>query len=228
MTAAFSESWLTLALPIALLAGSYLVSKFLKISFIGTLLAGCLPLALPFLDLPFSQELTHRNPHYMIAAGWLLLLSLAVGWVLVRPLASGAVQSFGLVRCAYLCILAGALVTVGLLLANPAVLNSYAPGWRESAGMVLLCASMFSMSMALFRFFRAALFLVVWSFVSLVLASEIFLGKLPQEILNEDVEKIEQLFLSTKVASVMKEYGVAAEKGTQALLELAAPGTNAP
>ncbi len=228
MTAPLSESWLTIALPLALLAGSYLVSKFLKLSFIGTLVAGCLPLALPFMDLPFSQELTHRNPHYMIGAGWLLLFSLALGWVLVRPLASGAVKSFGLVRCAYLCVLAGALVTVGLLLANPAALNTYAPGWRESAGVVLLCASMLSMSMALLRFFRAAVFLVVWSFVSLVLASEIFLGKLPQEIIHEDIEKIEELFVSTKVNAVLKEYGVDAEKGTQALLEIASHTTSAP
>lgn len=220
MTALLSESWLTLALPVALLAGSFLVSKLLKLSFIGTILAACVPLALPFLDLPFSQELTHRNPHYMIAAGWLLLVSLAVGWVLVRPLASGAVSSFGLVKCAYLCVLAGALVTVGLLFANPTVLNSYAPGWRESAGVVLLCASMFSMSMALLRFFRAAAFLVVWSFVSLVLASEIFLGKLPHEVLDKDVQRIEEIFLSTKVHSVLKEYGLDSEKGADALIEL--------
>lgn len=220
MTALLSESWLTLALPVALLAGSFLVSKILKISLIGTVLAGCVPLVLPFLDLPFSQEITHRNPHYLIAAGWLVLASLAFGWVLVRPLASGAGQGVGLVKGAYLCLLAAALVTVGLLFANPAALNQYVPGWRESAGMVLLCASMFSMSMALFRFFRAAMFLVVWSFVSLVLASEIFLGKLPQEIIHEDVEKIEELFVSTKVYSALKGYGVDAEQGTDALIKL--------
>jgi hypothetical protein len=63
------------------------------------------------------------------------------------------------------------------------------------------------MSLALFRFFRAAVLLVVWSFVSLVLASEIFLGKLPQEVIHEDIEKIEALFPSTKFNALLEEYG---------------------
>jgi len=208
MTAALAQSWLTIALPIALISGSFLVSKFLKLSLVGTVVAGSLPLALPFIDLPFSQELTHRNPHYLITAGWLVLVSLAVGWVVVRPLASSAVQSFGLIKCAYVCLLAGALAVVALLLANPALLNEYAPGWRGTAGMVLLSVSLFSMSMALFRFFRAAIFLVVWSFVSLVLASEIFLGKLPQQVIREDIDKVESLFPSTKLNALLERYGV--------------------
>lgn len=207
MTGIFEQSWLTIALPLALLAGSFLVSKLLKLSFIGTVATACVPLALPFIDLPFSQELTHRNPQYLIAGGWAVLLSLAVGWVLVRPVASAAVQSFGLIKCLYATLLACALVVVGLLLANPALLNQYVPGWRGTAGIVLLCASLLSMSLALFRFFRAAVFLVVWSFVSLVLASEIFLGKLPQEVIHEDIEKIEALFPSTKFNALLEEYG---------------------
>jgi hypothetical protein len=208
MMDALSQSWLTIALPIAMITGSMLVSKFLKLSLLGTILAACMPLALPFVDLPFSQELTHRNPHYLIGAGWLVLMSLAVGWVVVRPLASSALQNFGLIKCGYVLLLAAALAVVGLLLGNPVVLSTYVPGWKGTAGMVLLCASMLSMSLALIRFFRAAVFLAVWSFVSLVLASEIFLGKLPQQVIREDIDKIEDLFPSAKVNAILKKYGV--------------------
>jgi len=208
MTAALSQSWLTLALPVVLVLGALLISKCLKVSLIGTLVAGLVPLGLPFIELPFSQELTHRNPHYLIGAGWLLLLSLAVGWIVVRPLASAAVQSFGVVKCAYVLALGGALLVVGLLLANPALLNTYVPGWRGTAGLVLLCASLLSMSMAMVRFFRAAVFLAVWSMVSLVLASEIFLGKLPQEVIREDIKRIEEVFPSSKFNALLERYGV--------------------
>jgi hypothetical protein len=122
--------------------------------------------------------------------------------------ASSALQNFGLIKCAYVLLLAAALAVVGLLLGNPVVLSTYVPGWKGTAGMVLLCASMLSMSLALIRFFRAAVFLAVWSFVSLVLASEIFLGKLPQQVIREDIDKIEDLFPSAKVNAILKKYGV--------------------
>jgi len=64
------------------------------------------------------------------------------------------------------------------------------------------------MSMAMVRFFRAAVFLAVWSMVSLVLASEIFLGKLPQEVIREDIKRIEEVFPSSKFNALLERYGV--------------------
>ena len=203
-----SHSWLTIALPVVILVGSLLVSKLLKLSLIGTIIAACLPLGLPFIELPFSELITHRNPEYLIGAGWLVLLSVAVGWILVRPLASAAVQSFGIVKLSYCLVLAAALVVVALLLSDSKLLNTYAPGWRGTAGIVLLCASLLSMSFALARFFKAAVFLALWSFVSLVLASEILLGKLPQKVLRGDIKQIEQMFPSQKLNAVLKGLGV--------------------
>lgn len=56
---------------------------------------------------------------------------------------------------------------------------------------MLLSASLLSMSMSLARVLRAALFFVMWSFVSIVLASEVFLNKLPQEVVREDLKRLE-------------------------------------
>ena len=41
-----------------------------------------------------------------------------------------------------------------------------------------------------------------------MLASEIFLGKLPQQVIREDIDKIEDLFPSAKVNAILKKYGV--------------------
>ena len=52
------------------------------------------------------------------------------------------------------------------------------------------------------------MFLALWSFVSLVLASEILLGKLPQKVLRGDIKQIEQMFPSQKLNAVLKGLGV--------------------
>ena len=44
--------------------------------------------------------------------------------------------------------------------------------------------------------------------MSLVLASEILLGKLPQKVLRGDIKQIEQMFPSQKLNAVLKGLGV--------------------
>jgi hypothetical protein len=199
----------TVVTPVALLIGAYFVSKLLRISFVATLLAGVLPLALPFLPLPLSETFIHTKPEYIIACGWLVLLCAAVGWVLVRPLISGALASVGIVKLAYFSLLLVALAVTGLLIADPALLQEYAPGWRGTMGLVLLCASVLSMSIALARVVKAAALFAVWACVSLVLASELFLGKLPQDVLREDLRKVQSLLPESLVQGVMEQLDAA-------------------
>jgi len=201
-------------LPLAVLFGSLVVSRLLKISTIGTIVAASAPLALPFVKLPFVKEITHGHPEYLIGGAWAILLSLAVGWVLVRPLVSGAAKSVGLLKLGYLVVLGAALLVTTLLLVNPGALAQHAPGWRGSGGFVLLSASLLSMSMSLARVLRAALLFVMWSFVSIVLASEVFLNKLPQEVVREDLKRLE--------AVVPKE---AIERAIERLQFTAVPGS---
>lgn len=197
-------------LPLAVLFGSLVVSRLLKISVIGTLVAASAPLALPFIKLPFVKEITHGHPEYLIGGAWAVMLSAALGWVLVRPIVSSAAKSVGVLRLGYLLVLGGALVVTTLLLVNPQVLVQHAPGWRGSAGFVLLSASLLSMSMSLARVLRAALFFVMWSFVSIVLASEVFLHKLPQEVVREDLKRLEAVVPKEAIERAIERLQVAA------------------
>ncbi len=197
-------------LPLAVLFGSLVISRLLKISIIGTIVAASAPLALPFVRLPFVKEITHGHPEYLIGGAWAVMLSAAIGWVLVRPIVSGAAKSVGLLRLGYLFVLGGALLVTTLLLVNPEVLTRHTPGWRGSAGFVLLSASLLSMSMSLARVLRAALFFVMWSFVSIVLASEVFLHKLPQEVVRDDLKRLEAVVPKEAIERAIERLQVAA------------------
>jgi hypothetical protein len=135
----------------------------------------------------------------------LLLLGAAIGWVVVRPVVSGTLAKVGVVKVAYLGVLTLALAVTALLVADPDLLQKYAPGWRGTMGLVLLCASVLSMSIALARVIKAAVFFAVWACVSLVLASELFLGKLPQDILREDVRRIQSLLPESVLQGVVEK-----------------------
>jgi hypothetical protein len=208
MTQILALPGFSIGLPLAVLFGSVLVSRTLKISTVGTILAASAPLSLPFIDLPVEKEFSQLHPEYVIGSAWAVMLAAAIGWVLIRPIISGAIASLGLVRAIYLGILAVAVVVVGVLMIDPEALTAYAPGWRGSAGLVLLCASLLSMSCALARVLRAAMLLVVWSFVSVVLASEVFLHKLPQEIVRDDLKRIQSLVPSEKLQRAIEQLDV--------------------
>ncbi len=201
-------------LPLAVLFGSLVVSRLLKISTVGTIVAASAPLALPFVKLPFVKEITHGHPEYLIGGAWAVLLSAAIGWVLVRPIVTGAAKGVGVLRLGYLAVLAAALLVTTLLLVNPGALAQHAPGWRGSAGFVLLSASLLSMSMSLARVLRAALFFVMWSFVSIVLASEVFLHKLPQEVVREDLKRLEEVVPKEAIERAIEKLQVTAAPGS--------------
>jgi hypothetical protein len=183
--------WYVLAIPCCALVGAYIVSKILRLSLLVSVLGGAAPLALPYTDLSFSPQLAALKPLVQMGGAWGLLLCSALGWVLVR----GAVRSTSgpliIVRIGYLMLLCSALAVVGLLIAEPKLLDSYAPGWRGAAGISLLCATLLSMSLAFVRVFKTAALLALWSFASLVLASQIFFEKMPNDLIREDLHKIE-------------------------------------
>jgi len=203
----------SVALPVAMLFGSLLISSILRISKIGTIAVASLALPLPFLNLPFATDFCEKHPEYVIGGAWAVMLAAAIGWVLVRPVVAGAVASLGVIKFIYLIILAGALTVTGVLMVDPEVLTRHAPGWRGTAGLVLLSASLLSMSLSLARVLKAALFLVVWSFVSIVLASEVFLHKLPQHIVREDLRRIESLVPSETLSNVLEKLDVGVKAG---------------
>lgn len=184
----------TLVLPALLVVGAWLLSKILRFSMWATLLVGCLPFVLPYLDLPFSREFLDANPLYLIGGGWALLFCFALGRAIVSPaLGENGRNPAGVVRAAFGVVLGVALLVVALLVSRPEILESTFPGWKGGAGLVLLCASLLSMSLWLARVLKAAIVFSLWSIVSLVLASELFLNKLPYEVVREDLRHLQPL-----------------------------------
>jgi hypothetical protein len=212
-----SVPWYTLALPAALLVGSWTVSKILRFSYLATLLVSTLPLGLPFVELPLSKEFMGLKPELLIGGGWLFLFACALGWVVARPVVVGGIKSFGLLKVVYVVALGAALLVVAVLVSRPELMNTYAPGWKGGAGVVLLCASLLSMSLALARIFRAAVMFSVWAMVSLVLASEIFLDKLPQDVVREDLRQIESLVPPRLIDSAIEQLNVTVPDGAAKL-----------
>lgn len=231
MTQVSAISSFSIALPVAVIFGSLLVSRFLRISLVKTVVAASLPLSLPFIDLPLAKEFSHGHPAYLIGGAWAVLLSGAIGYVMVRPVVSGAVASVGLLRLAYMLLLGSALGVVTLLMVNPEALSTYMPGWEGTAGFVLLSVSMLSMSLALARVLKAALLFAVWSFVSLVLASEVFLHKLPQEIVRDDLRRLEGVISSDRLHGLLDSFaatGADNARGLRAFVLGGSPTTGFP
>jgi hypothetical protein len=130
-----------------------------------------------------------------------------------------------MLKVGYLAVLGSALLVVAVLVSRPELMNTYAPGWKGGAGVVLLCASLLSMSFALARIFKAAFMFSVWAMVSLVLASEIFLDKLPQDVVREDLRHIESLVPSRIIDSAIEQLNVAAPEGVSKLKAFVLGGT---
>ena len=196
----------TLILPATLVVGAWILSRVLKFSLWVTLLVGCAPFVLPYLELPFSRAFTDANPLYLIGGGWALMVCLALGRKAVVPTIGEATRSpGGMARAAYVVVLGVSLLVVALLVSRPELVERAAPGWKGSAGLVLLCASLLSMSLSLARFLRAALVFTVWAFVSMVLASELFLNKLPQEVVRDDLRQFEPLISRLGVAEALEQ-----------------------
>ena len=196
----------TLVLPALLVVGAWLLSKILRFSMWATLLVGCLPFALPYFDLPFSREFLDANPLYLIGGGWALLFCFALGRAIVSPaLGENGRSPAGVIKAVFGVVLGVALLVVALLVSRPEMLESTFPGWKGGAGLVLLCASLLSMSLWLARVLKAAIVFSLWSVVSLVLASELFLNKLPYEVVREDLRHLQPLASRFGLEETLKE-----------------------
>jgi hypothetical protein len=103
----------------------------------------------------------------------------------------------GLLRVSYSILLGTAALVVVLLIADPKMLHTYAPTWRESVGGILLTTMMASVGLTLVRVFKSAAFLVVCSIATVILASQVFFEKMPYDLEREDIQKIEKALPSS-------------------------------
>jgi hypothetical protein len=77
---------------------------------------------------------------------------------------------------------------VVVLYLDRTLLDVILPNWRATIGLVLLTVTALTVMVGLLRIARAMSFVLLWGFVALVLATEIFFGKLPVEFFSEELQ----------------------------------------
>lgn len=172
------------------LVGGLLASRVLKISPLIGLAAASLPLFLPQTGIPAIKELSQKSPELLYGGTWGVCLLLGGLWFIIRPVVSALAGTFGLFRFGHLVALSAALVVVVLLYVDPGTLSRCLPNWRKTIGGLLLLASLVSVSKAFGKIVKAGLVLSIWSCVSVVLASQIFLHKMPHAVEMEDLAQL--------------------------------------
>ena len=135
------------------------------------------------------------------------MLGIALAWVLFRSVLRAVKGPVGLLRMTYSCLLVTAGLVVVLLVADPKLLHSYAPHWRDSVGGILLATMIASVGFTLIRVFKSAAFLVVCSIATVILASQVFFEKMPYDLEKGDIQKIEKA-LPTSLPKGLVESGV--------------------
>jgi hypothetical protein len=181
---------------LALLIGSFFIIKLLSLSSTVAVAAAGLPLSLYLIDAPLISQLRTEHPTVALCGAWCATALLGLLWRGVSPLWAGLVGNTGVIRQAYLAGLCAALLVVAMLLVAPELLLQYAPGWRSTVGGVLLFISLISVSKAIAQMLKAGALLVLWSAVALVLASQVFLHKMPYALERADVTRLESLLTS--------------------------------
>lgn len=181
----------------AVLVGSFIVIKLLRLSSAIAVAAAGLPLALFLVDAPFISHLREEYPMASLCAAWLSTAVIGLLWRGIPPMRIGAAGGFGILRLAYLTGLASALVVVTLLFAAPELLAQHAPGWRSTLGGILLVVTLIGVSRAITQILKAGVVLTLWSAVAVVLGCQIFLHKMPQAVERSDLTKLERLLASS-------------------------------
>lgn len=182
----------TLVWALALVGGfSVVVARALKVSYLLTVVLAVIPFGLPALeDRFYPQQTSAYAPEVLMIAGWALAFLLLVVWSVMRPVVSALVGKFGVVRIAHGTLLLSAVLVSILLVIDPSRIGYYIPFWSTGLGVSLLGATLVSMALALVRTLRASLFFVIWSCVSVVLASEVFLHKPLFTLTRDDLSEI--------------------------------------
>ena len=207
----------SVVVPVAVVLASAFIKKLLNVSFVTALVGIAAPLILPLRELPIAQEFQSMPRAYLVGGAWGSILCGGFLWTLLRPLVVSAIAGLGVVRMGYLALLGAALIVAGLLVANPEPLARNFPGWKGPAGTVLLAASCISVARSVWKMVRATAFVALWGGVALILASSIFLDKLPHHIRRGDLQKIHAFISEESVARILGQLEVLSSQGSSVL-----------
>jgi len=216
--------WYLYVVPVCAVIAAVVISKLLKISQLASFIGALAPLGLPYADLSSVGHSPLGKPHLQVLSGWGVMLACGVGWVLLRALLRTSRGPLGLLRLGYSVLLSASGVVVVLLIIKPEILSTYAPAWRESAGGLLLGATLLGVVFACIRLFKSAAFLVLCSVASIILACQVFFSKMPYDLGKEEITKIEKVLpdsLPRGLVGTGVERLVRATSSTRAVLQSA-------
>lgn len=218
-----------LSAPALLLGGGYLFSRLTGFSLWVVLLTGTLPFGLLMLDLPFSEMIVQQEPFVLVLAGWCALIALGIGRWFVFKLFSVLDTVGGMARVVVMGGMGLSAIVVTLLYVQPVLLEEYVPGWKSAAGVLLFSCCLLGSAVTCMRFVRESAVLVFWLFVTVVLGSEVFLDRLPNELLARELQGTHQLVpvsvLADEVAEAKRTLKHAGAEATGGVLVLG--GTHA-
>lgn len=188
---------------LGVLLGSFAVVRLLRLSSSVSLLATGTPFALSLLDTQLVAYLRAEFPVAMLCCAW--FSTAAVGGLAkgVSPAWHGLVGPIGIFRLGHIIAMMAALLVVTALFVAPDMLAAFAPEWRSTFGGLLLAVSVLSMSRAIARLLKAGVVLAVWSGVAVVLASQVFLQKMPQAIERQDLAGLHALVGSETAGRIL-------------------------
>ena len=207
MTELLSLPWYIYVVPVCAVVAAVSVSKLFNISRLVSFIGAFAPLALPYSEISVSQASVFAKPHMQVLGGWGAMLAGAAVWVVLRAILKSTRGPLGLFRLAFSVLLFAAGLVVVLLITNPEALTTYVPKWRESAGTALLSATVVGMGLYFIRLFKSAALLVLCSAASIILASQVFFAKMPYELGDDELSRIEKV-LPSSVPKEIVESGV--------------------
>jgi pimeloyl-ACP methyl ester carboxylesterase len=191
----------------AICIAAFVVKKICKFSMAVALAGVAAPILLPLKELPFLRQFDGLHQAYLVGGSWGGLIAAGLAWSLIRPFVSAALASLGLLKLCYLALLGASLLVSGLLVVDPQLLDRAVPGWKGPLGMLLLAASCIGASKSLLGMFRSTTLVAVWGGVTLILASSIFLDKLPHKLSKSDLQKLQGVISVQAMEKVLERFG---------------------
>lgn len=210
----FSIPESSLVVIAAIAVAAFAVKKICKFSMAVALAGVAAPVILPLKELPFLRQFDGLHQAYLVGGSWSALILAGLGWALLRPFISAALASLGLLKLCYLALLGASLLVSGLLVIDPQLLDRTLPGWKGPLGMLLLAASCVGVSKSLLGMFRSTTFVAVWGGVTLILASSIFLDKLPHKINKGDLNKFQGIVSAQTMEKIFDRFRGSKDGGT--------------
>jgi hypothetical protein len=123
-----------------------------------------------------------------VAAALIGALISIVRWLLafLNPISSRATPIFTIGFLA-------ALLLAVLLCVDRPLLTTYFPAWKLSAGIGLGFFSLIALTVAAAKLLRFAMVTCAWGAICLVLASQIFFNKLPDQVLADQLPHLKKI-----------------------------------